>query len=239
MCGRYVLRTPAHLIQKLFLEPGAQLSPELQALLAEPRYNIAPTQSVPAVRISRESGARELTIMRWGLIPFWAKDRAIGSRLLNARVETAAEKPAFRDAIKRRRCVLIADGFYEWEKRGKARVPFLFEQGEHAPFAIAGLWDRNGTGDDVITSCTILTTGASEVVGRIHDRMPLVVPQDLMSAWLDPHVEDPVLAALIERASAPSFHATELTTWVNSVAHDDARCVEPAPQGVLPMEGVQ
>jgi putative SOS response-associated peptidase YedK len=238
MCGRYVLRTPAHLVQKLFLEPGVELSPEGRALFAAPRYNIAPTQSVPALRIARETHEREIVGMRWGLIPFWAKDRAIGSRMINARTETVDEKPAFRDSLKRRRCVLIADGFYEWEKRGKTRVPFLFEPDTQGPVAFAGLWDRNGTGDDVVTSCTILTTTASDVVARIHDRMPLVVPFDLLASWLDPHVEDPALAQLLERAASSTMKSTELTTWVNSVAHDDAQCVAPAAQAMLPIRDV-
>jgi len=238
MCGRYVLRTPAHLVQKLFLKPGEELTTAARALFESPRYNIAPTQDVPAVRATRD-GSREVVALKWGLIPFWAKDRKIGARMINARVETAPEKPAFKDALARRRCVILADGFYEWQKRGKQKIPFLFEPEGGGPLAFAGLYDRNGQGDDRVESCTILTMEASGVVTRLHDRMPVVVPPDLLAAWLDREAMDPMLEALLARARTHTLRATELVPWVNDVRHDDARCVEPAPAmtGLAPDEG--
>lgn len=232
MCGRYVLRTPAHLVQKLFLEPGQELSPSARALFDAPRYNIAPTQEVPVVRTTRE-GTREVVALTWGLIPFWAKDRRIGAKMINARAETAPEKPAFKDALARRRCVVLADGFYEWEKRGKQKIPFLFEPEGGGPMAFAGLYDGNGQGEARVESCTILTMASAGVVTSLHDRMPVLVPADLLGAWLDRASKDPILDALLARARTPSLRATELVPWVNDVRHDDERCVEPAPSQLL------
>lgn len=220
MCGRYTLTTPAELIAEVFeVEESAGL---------EPRYNIAPTQEAPIVRISRRSGGRALRPARWGLIPYWADDPAIGNRMINARAESAAEKPAFRDALRRRRCLVPADGFYEWQRRGRGpKQPYHVRLEDGSPFGFAGLWERWRRGpEDWVESFTILTTEASPRVAPIHDRMPLVLAPDHFAAWLDPQVDDPArLRPLLEPSAAP-FLAVPVSTWVNDPAHDSPRCLE-------------
>lgn len=176
MCGRFTLRTPKERVKREF-----QLREEP---VVEARFNIAPTQSILAVR--QIDDEREATSLKWGLIPSWAKDDSMGARLINARSETVAEKPAFREAFKRRRCIIPADGFYEWRREGKGKQPFFFSMRDGRLFGFAGLWDswRDEEGK-VIESCTILTTEANEVLRPVHDRMPVILHPETYARWLD------------------------------------------------------
>jgi putative SOS response-associated peptidase YedK len=168
MCGRFVLMTPGRDLAERF---GLEEEPVL-----EPRYNIAPTQMVAIIRLEKETGRRRLDFVRWGLIPFWSKDPSIGNKLINARAETAAEKPAFSSAFKSRRCLVPADGYYEWKKRKEGqKQPYLARNADGTPFAFAGLWEKwQAPEDQIIESCTILTTDANDLTRPIHDRMPVV-----------------------------------------------------------------
>jgi putative SOS response-associated peptidase YedK len=183
MCGRFSLRTSGKAVADFF---GL---PEIPTLPA--RFNIAPTQPVPAVRVGPEHEGRGLALLRWGLIPAWAADLIIGNRMINARAETAATKPTFRKAFRQRRCLIVADGFYEWKKFNGRKQPYYIRLQDGQPFAFAGLWERWNRGDSPIDSCTILTTDANELVGSIHDRMPVILDPGDYDLWLDPDVQDP------------------------------------------------
>ena len=226
MCGRFTQRLSWAELHELMdlIGPPRNL---------RPRYNVAPSQDVAVVRAT--DGGRSLSMLRWGLIPAWAKDPAIGYRLINARSETVAEKPSFRSAYRRRRCLIPADGFYEWQRLGKIRQPWLFGLRDGAPFAFAGLWERwtvpegaaltgslaeLGAGDPVET-CTILTTAANETVAPVHGRMPVILPRDACDPWLAG--EDVSLAPYAPDAMT----AHPVSTLVNKPANDDPRCVEP------------
>jgi putative SOS response-associated peptidase YedK len=172
---------------KPYLAERFQASDETGAIEDRPRYNIAPTQPVITVRKEHGEKTRRLTTMRWGLIPSWAEDMSIGTQTLNARSETVTSKPAFRDSILRKRCLIPADGFYEWRKMGSVKQPYCFEVGEGEVFALAGLWDQwKSPEGHIIESCTILTTSANSLVAEMHDRMPVIVPPDMYDLWLDP-----------------------------------------------------
>jgi putative SOS response-associated peptidase YedK len=217
MCGRYSLTSPVEAVRRLFgLVPG-------DAMAA--RYNVAPSQVVPLVR-RRDSG-NEVAMLRWGLIPAWAKDPAIGHKMINARSETVAEKPAFRNAYRRRRCLVPADGFYEWKRLGGRKAPYRIVIGDGEPFAFAGLWEAwlSPQGDDVETF-TILTTDANAVLAPVHHRMPVILPAELYDPWLDPAASPD--AAWLAPRELPGLRAYRVSTYVNSPAHDDAGCLEPA-----------
>jgi len=223
MCGRYILTTPGEVLAELF---ELDEKPPL-----EPRYNIAPTQEVAIVRARPESG-RELAIVHWGLVPFWAKEKAIGNRLINARAESLAAKPAFRESFKKRRCLIPADGFYEWQHVGAAKQPWLLRLRGGAPFVFAGLWSR---WDDPETrtpldSCTIVTTEANALVRPLHDRMPVILPREAWSSWLDPARHDPAgLSALLRPLEPDAMEAVRVSRHVNNPANEDAECIEPLP----------
>jgi putative SOS response-associated peptidase YedK len=211
--------TPEALAERFEIEPPTRL---------EPRFNIAPSQDVLAIRWDTQAGRRGV-MLRWGLIPSWAKDPSVSSRMINARVETAGERRAYRDAWLERRCVVPADGFFEWEDIGAGRQPHWLGLEAGLPFGMAGLWERWQAGDGrVVESCTVLTTDATAPVARIHDRMPLVIPQKLLADWLDTR-QDP--AAVVEAALArsPGFVSHPVATHVNDVRNDDPSCVKPAP----------
>ena len=188
MCGRFVLMTPGSSLAERF---KLEEIPDL-----EPRYNIAPTQKVAIIRLNPETLQRSLMLVKWGLIPFWAKDSSIANRLINARGESAAEKPAFRSAFKSKRCLVPADGYYEWKKmNGGQKQPYLARNADGSPFAFAGLWERwqAPEEEEVIESCTILTTDANDLTQPIHHRMPVILKPDCYDLWLDTEVRDPNL----------------------------------------------
>ena len=219
MCGRYILSSKRQAVAEAF---DLDEVPELPA-----RYDIAPTQDVPVVRLDPASGRRGLSLLRWGLIPSWADDAAIGNRMINARAETVSEKPAFRTAFKKRRCLVVANGFYEWTKKN-GKTPHYFYLKDHASFAFAGLWERWERGEGPVESCTHLTTGPNAVGAPIHDRMPLILPESAYDLWLDPEVQDPsVLQSLLVPFPAEEMEAYPVGTLVNSPAHDGERCIEP------------
>ncbi len=201
MCGRFTLRTPLTVLAEQFLFDLGPLKPADFA----PRFNIAPTQAVAVVRNSLDSDRRELAMLHWGLIPSWAKDVKSAAKMINARCETAAEKPAFRTAFVRRRCLILADGFYEWKKDGKRKIPHLFELPGSQPFAFAGLWESwRGPGRSLpaaLESCTILTTNANEICSELHERMPVIVEPADYPAWLSPEVTDSGRIAEIIRST--------------------------------------
>jgi putative SOS response-associated peptidase YedK len=194
-----------------------------------PRFNIAPTQPVPVIRQNPKEPVRQLSLMKWGLIPSWAKDSSAAARMINARSETAATKPAFRDALKLRRCLIPADGFYEWQKTGKAKQPYCFEVNEGALFAFAGIWDRwkNLSGKTVET-CSILTTTPNAVTSVVHDRMPVILDPDSYDLWLDPGMRDVAAASeLLKPFDARLMRSYPVSTRINHVANDDEECCVP------------
>jgi putative SOS response-associated peptidase YedK len=226
MCGRFTLRAPAGVVAEQFalfeMPPFA------------PRFNIAPTQPVAVVRLAPggPEPRRELVWLRWGLIPSWAKDPAIGNRMINARAETIADKPAYRAAFRRRRCLVVADGFYEWQKAGSKKQPCFIRLRDDGPLAFAGLWESwEGPDHAAIESCTILTTDPNELVAPIHNRMPVILPAADYPKWLDPGVSDAAeLSPLLAPYPAGGMEAYPVGLYVNSPAHDDPRCIEPASQ---------
>lgn len=221
MCGRYAFFSPAEAVRRLF---ALDAVPEFA-----PRYNIAPTQDVAAVR-AMAAGGRTMVLLHWGLVPRWARERAIGNRMINARAETLAEKPAFRDAFRRRRCLVVADGWYEWQAAPGGRQPWFIRARDAGPIAFAGLWERwtdpaDGTS---LESCTLVTTDATAELRRIHDRMPVVMPQEHWPRWLDPGCADTAaLAAILGPADPARFEAWPVSRAVNSPRNEGAELIEP------------
>lgn len=220
MCGRFTLRTPAERVKREF-----QLK---EAPSIEARFNIAPTQGVLAIR--QLSDGSEAATLKWGLIPSWAKDASIGAKLINARSETASEKPSFREAFKRRRCIIPADGFYEWQRTGGRKQPFYFHLKDESLFGFAGLWDRWRSPDgEVLETCSILTTEANAVLSKVHDRMPVILDPQAYDLWLDEDVRKQDLRKELLRP----FPASEMTcypvsTAINNPRHQGAALTHPA-----------
>ncbi|HYB99127.1 MAG TPA: SOS response-associated peptidase [Candidatus Limnocylindrales bacterium] len=228
MCGRFVLHTPGEALARHF---GAVLD----ELSLRPQYNIAPTQDVVVIRV--EDGERRLRTLRWGLVPYWAKDAAIGQQMINARCETAAQKPGFREALRQRRAIVPADGFYEWKKQGRARQPYYFHARDNSPLAIAALWERWKSRDGQrLETCCLLTTSANTLVEGIHDRMPVLLrPQDY-ALWLDPAVTDPeAVAPLLAPADDQQLVMYPVDSCVGDVRNDDERNIARADTGELPL----
>lgn len=217
MCGRFTLTIPQEQLQLAF--PWLSFPFGLS-----PRYNIAPTQPVAVVPGSEEPAVK---LFRWGLIPFWAKDPKIGNRMINARSETLSDKPSFRDAYRHRRCLVLADGFFEWQKISgqRAKTPFLVRLKSGDPFAFAGLWDRwrSPDGSEVL-SCTIITTRPNELVAPIHNRMPVILPPDAYKDWLDPAGQSSIR---LQPYPAAEMTAYPVTTLVNNPANDLPACTIP------------
>ncbi len=226
MCGRYTLTSPADLIEEVF---EVESVPELR-----PRYNIAPTQEVAAIRGASEDGPRYFSWLRWGLVPSWAKDPSIGSKLISARAETAAKKPSFRDSFRRRRCLLVADGFFEWKR---PKEPFHFSLPGKEPFAIAGLWATwHGERNETFESCTLLTTRANSTVGKVHHRMPVILPPETWNLWLDPELEETAPLIEVLRPYSETMQARPVGPKVNKAANEGPDLLlppEPDPQGSL------
>ena len=214
MCGRFTLRASANQIAEFF---------ELMRDLVDwdvPRFNIAPTQSVLGVRAS--SSGREAVRFRWGLIPPWAKDAKLAASLINARAETAAEKPAFRAAFKRRRCLVPVSGFYEWQRDGKLKTPQLISLSSSDLFALAGLWEKWQAPDgSLIESCTVLTTSPNELMATIHDRMPVILKPADYGVWLDSQVDDAaVLKSLLVPYPADEMQVEQVSDVVNNARNE-------------------
>ena len=217
MCGRFVITSPPEALRRIF---GYLDQPNFP-----PRHNVAPTQPVPVVII--ENGARHFRLMRWGLIPSWVKDPRQFTLLINARSETVLEKPAFKNAIRRRRCLIPADGFYEWKHdRKRQRTPFYVRRRDGEPFAFAGLWDVwRPRGGEPVASCTIITTEANELVAELHDRMPVILPPEAYDLWLAPaplHAD--VLQPWLVPCPSEWLEAYPVSTLVNTADRDEPAC---------------
>ena len=225
MCGRYSITTPVEALSRLFRFTGPL--PNLR-----PRYNVSPTQQVPIVRCAPVDGERELAQVRWGLIPFWAKDAKIGYSLINARAEGIDAKPSFREALKRgRRCLIAADGFYEWAKGTKPKQPWRITLKDGEPFAFAGLWERWEKAPDgvPVESCTVITTAANALVAKLHDRMPVILAPETYGSWLGEDGAAPAgLLALLKPYRPDAMRAYPVRTVVNSPKNDTPECVEVA-----------
>jgi putative SOS response-associated peptidase YedK len=220
MCGRFAFTSPVEAMRQLF---GVEERPNLA-----PRYNIAPTQDVVIVR--RRDDERRLALVHWGLLPSWAKDRSMASRLINARAETLAEKPSFRAAFHSRRCLVPADAYYEWLAGNDGKQPYRLARRDGGLFAFAGLWESwtPPEGEQAVESCTIITTAADEAVRPIHQRMPAILAPGDFAAWLGESVTSPEqLLALVQGARSPDLVAAPVSRRLNSPRHDDATCAEP------------
>jgi putative SOS response-associated peptidase YedK len=223
MCGRYRLSRRKQIIAEHF---------ETQPWDEDwnPWFNIAPTQPIPVIRQNPKEPIRELSLVRWGLIPAWAKDPSIAAKMINARSETAATKPAFRDALRLRRCLIPADGFYEWARTGRDKQPYCFEVNGGELFAFAGIWDRwRDPSGQWIKSCSILTTTPNAVTSAVHDRMPVILGKDDYDLWLDPGMTNvEALSDLLKPYDSLLMRSYAVSSRVNHVANDDEECSTPA-----------
>lgn len=224
MCGRFCFFSPAEAVVRLFGVADAAALP--------PRYNIAPTQDAPVVRAVE--GERELAPLRWGLVPFWARDLKLGNRMINARGETVARKPAFRQAFRKRRCLVLANGFYEWQKTAAGKQPWYIDQADGEPFAMAGLWeswrggpDADADGTAPVETCTIITTAANAMMRELHDRMPVILDSAGIDRWLDPAAATAGLESLLAPAPDGVLRAAPVSRRVNSPANDGPELIRP------------
>jgi putative SOS response-associated peptidase YedK len=219
MCGRYRLSRRKQIVEEHFSSVSGEQD-------WKPRYNIAPTQPIPIVRQNPKKPVREMSLLRWGLIPSWAKESSGAAKMINARSETAGTKPAFRDALKSRRCLIPADGFYEWQKTGNAKQPYCFEVADGELFAFAGIWDRwNDPDSNIVETCSILTTSPNAVTSAVHDRMPVILDPDSYDLWLDPGMKDVSTATeLLKPYDAQLMRCYPIGTRINRVANDDEEC---------------
>ena len=219
MCGRYSLTPDMDQLQLRFGFRAGDIQ-------HTPRYNVAPTQDVLTVTDNGEENLGQL--MRWGLIPFWAKDPKVGSRMINAKAESVAEKPSFREAFQRRRCLILADGFYEWRKDGKVRVPMRIVLKSGEPFGFAGLWERwKSPEGEVVRSCTIITTVPNELMEPIHDRMPVILSKEAEREWLDVSNKDTAeLRELLVPYEASAMEVYEVSSLVNAWANETPEVIE-------------
>jgi putative SOS response-associated peptidase YedK len=222
MCGRYRLSAVERIEERFEAEQTSEL---------HPRYNIAPSQPVPIIR--QEDGRRSIAVVRWGLVPFWAKDVSIGYKMINARSETVMEKPAFRNCFRTRRCLVPADGFYEWSKLQREKRPFHLGMADDSIFAFAGLWDSWKTPDgSPLESCTILTTTPNSLVADLHNRMPVILPREQYEAWLTPQPCDiATLGALLLPFDASLMKRYEVGSFVNNPKNESPDCMMPVGRG--------
>ena len=223
MCGRFTLKTPVETLAEVFELPTA---PELP-----PRFNIAPSDAVAAVRVAGPEPVRELALLRWGLVPPWAEEPKAGSRMINARAETVATNGAFRSAFRRRRCLVPADGFYEWQRQEHGKQPFYIHMRDDAPFAFAGLWEVwEGKDGTVLETCTVITTEPNELMQPIHNRMPVILDRADYARWLDPRMNDPeLLKAFLRPFPSEKMAAYPVSRLVNSPSNDAPECLAPLP----------
>jgi putative SOS response-associated peptidase YedK len=221
MCGRFSQTVSTDIIVEQFQVTDLPLFP--------PRYNIAPSQPVVAIRIEPDTTTRRLVQLRWGLIPSWAKDPKIGNQCINAKSETVAEKPAFRSAFKKRRCLVIATGFYEWQKRGPVKQPMWIGLRGKQPFAFAGLWEHWQPAEgEPLETCTIITTEPNDLMVPIHNRMPVILAPTSYDQWLDPTFQQAEpLKALLRPYPSEELTAYPVSTLVNNPRHDAPQCLEP------------
>lgn len=218
MCGRYSLASSP---EEILAEFG--IGDESAGL--GPRYNIAPQTPVAVIGMGRE-GKKRLGMLRWGLVPWWSKEPAIGARMINARAETLSTKPAFREPFERRRCLILADGFYEWKREGSRKIPMRIRQPDGRPFAFAGIWDRwRDPQGQPLHTCAIVTTAANELLRPIHDRMPVILGRSDREAWLDPTRSPEQLRPLLRPFDGP-LEAYAVSTIVNVAANDVPECIE-------------
>ncbi len=226
MCGRYRVSRRKQILEEHFNSVFGMED-------WNPRYNIAPTQPVPVIRQHPKEPVRELSLFRWGLVPRWAKNPSVAARMINARSETAGTKPAFSDALKFRRCLVPADGFYEWRRTGKAKQPYCFEVNDGDLFAFAGIWDCwNDANDKPLETFSILTTTPNAVTSSVHDRMPVILDPDNYDLWLDPGMKDvATVSELLRPCDARLMRCYPVSTRVNNAVNDDEACSR-APERV-------
>jgi putative SOS response-associated peptidase YedK len=229
MCGRFTLRARLNrVVQELDLFGEVEW---------DPRYNIAPTQNVAVVRREEDTGRRACALARWGLIPSWANEPRQAGNLINARAETVANKPVFRSAFAKRRCLVLADGYYEWQALGKKKQPYFIHRPDDSVFAFAGLWERWCGGEQPCDTCTVITTTANDGVVHVHDRMPVILEPAEWDSWLAPDAKAQALQSLLRPFPANGLVADPVGPFVNSVKCDTADCVKPvelpATQGEL------
>ena len=222
MCGRFTLRAPREIILAEYDLTECPLFP--------PRYNIAPTQTVPVVRLDEADKKREVATVRWGLVPFWAKEPSIGNRMFNARADTLLTKPAFRAAVKHRRCLVPSDGFYEWQQGAQPKQPFHIHRASGKPLTFAGLWEHWEGAGEIIESFTIITTEANEQVRWLHDRMPVILDRKDYDLWLDTSSKElKLIELLLKPYATEALVLSAVDTWVNNARHEDPRCLQPVP----------
>lgn len=223
MCGRYTQRATPEAIAKQF-----HLKKPLP--LFKPNYNVAPSEQVLAIRREPESGEREGVLLRWGLIPVWAKDTKIGNHCINAKCETVAVKPAFRSALKKRRCLIVADGFYEWKELGGRKQPMWIGRKDNTPFAFAGLWEYwKAEAAEAIESCTVITTEPNALMSQIHNRMPVILPAAAYDSWLDPASPETALKELLTAPVKEELYSYPVSRMVNSPKNNRPELLEPVP----------
>ncbi len=219
MCGRFALVAEKRILDMLF---GLELRFELQ-----PRFNIAPSQEILALRLTQGEAEKEFAHLRWGLVPFWAEESSIGSRMINARSETAPEKPSFRNAFKKRRLLIPASGFYEWKKEQDGKQPYYVCREDGNPFAFAGLWERWDKGDKPLETCTILTTEPNALLAPIHNRMPVILSPASFDHWLDPQADPAGLRELLQPYPPGELKSYPVSRQVNKPSNDNPDLVKP------------
>lgn len=220
MCGRF---TRKESFQQIAEQLGLKVLPQLK-----PRYNIAPSQLVACVRTNPESQERECVELKWGLVPSWAKDPSIDNKMINARAETVAEKPSFRKAFKQQRCLVLADGFYEWKREGKAKQPYYIRFKDHRLFAFAGLWERWEKQDPALDTCALITTAPNALMEPIHNRMPVIFSEQSYASWLNPSLNNTIyLSGLLGPYTPEEMEGSPVSQMVNNPRNDGPECVLP------------
>lgn len=227
MCGRFALATDKKILAMLY---GLDLRADFEL---RPRYNIAPSQKVLTLRLSPENGEKELNELKWGFVPFWADDPAIGNRMINARAETAAEKPSFRNALKKRRLLVPASGFYEWKSEDGNKQPFFIYRRDEKPFSFAGLWERWDKGSDPLESFTILTTEPNSLLSDLHNRMPVIIRAEDYSAWLNPDAEPIFLQQMMVPFPSEELTFHPVSKKVNKPSNDHPEIIQDISEGKI------